>query len=59
MPQSIGTPALWGEFVAFVFALLAVDLAAYRRNPHEMSVREASAWTAGSRSSGCGPSTSC
>jgi tellurite resistance protein TerC len=26
---------------------MAVDLAAYRRNPHEMSVREASAWTAG------------
>ncbi|MHB9061431.1 MAG: TerC family protein [Desulfobacteria bacterium] len=47
MPQSIGTPALWGGFVAFVFALLAVDLAAYRRSPHEMSVREASAWTAG------------
>ena len=47
MPQSIGTPALWGGFVALVFALMAVDLAAYRRNPHEMSVREASAWTAG------------
>jgi tellurite resistance protein TerC len=47
LPQSIGTPALWGGFVALVFALMAVDLAAYRRNPHEMSVREASAWTAG------------
>ena len=47
MPQSIGTPALWGGFVALVFALMTVDLAAYRRNPHEMSVREASAWTAG------------
>ncbi len=47
MQQSIGTTALWGGFVALVFALLAVDLAAYRRNPHEMSVREASAWTAG------------
>ena len=47
MPQSIGTPALWGGFLALVFALMAVDLAAYRRNPHEMSVREASAWTAG------------
>jgi tellurite resistance protein TerC len=30
-----------------MFALMAVDLAAYRRNPHEMSMREASAWTAG------------
>jgi tellurite resistance protein TerC len=47
LPQSIGTPALWGGFLVLVFALMAVDMAAYRRNPHEMSVREASAWTAG------------
>ena len=47
MPQSIGTPALWGGFLVLVLAMMAVDLAAYRRNPHEMSVREASAWTAG------------
>jgi len=44
---SIGTPALWGGFTVLVFVLMAVDLAAYRRNPHEMSVREASAWTVG------------
>ena len=47
MPQSIGTPVLWGGFLALVFALMAVDIVAYRRNPHEMSMREASAWTAG------------
>jgi TerC family integral membrane protein len=47
LPQSIGTPALWGGFLVLVFAMMAVDLAAYRRNPHEMSVREASAWTVG------------
>jgi tellurite resistance protein TerC len=47
LPQSIGTPALWGGFTVLVFALMAVDMAAYRRNPHEMSMREASAWTAG------------
>ena len=47
MPQTIGTPVLWGGFLALVLALLAVDIAAYRRNPHEMSMREASAWTAG------------
>lgn len=47
MPQSIGTPGLWAGFLALVLALLAVDIVAYRRNPHEMSVREASAWTAG------------
>jgi tellurite resistance protein TerC len=47
LPQSIGTPVLWAGFLALVFVLLAVDITAYRRNPHEMSVREASAWTAG------------
>jgi len=46
LQQSIGTPALWGGFLVLVFVLMAVDLAAYRRNPHEMSIREASAWTA-------------
>jgi len=47
LPQSIGTPILWGGFIALVFVLLAIDIAAYRRNPHEMSMREASAWTIG------------
>ena len=47
MPQSIGTPALWGGFTVLVIVLMTVDLAAYRRNPREMSMREASAWTAG------------
>ncbi len=47
MPQYIGTPVLWGGFIALVFVLMAVDMAAYRRNPHEMSMREASAWTVG------------
>ena len=47
MPQSIGTPALWGGFLALVFALMAVYIIVYRRNPHEMSMREASALTAG------------
>ncbi|HLO10151.1 MAG TPA: TerC family protein [Desulfobacteria bacterium] len=47
MPQSIGTPALWGGFVAAMFVLMAVEITAIRRNPHDMSMREASAWTAG------------
>ena len=47
MPQSIGTTALWGGFVALVFVLMAVEIMAIRRNPHEMSMREASAWTVG------------
>jgi tellurite resistance protein TerC len=45
--QSIGTPALWGGFVAFIFLMMAVEITAIRRNPHDMSMREASAWTAG------------
>jgi tellurite resistance protein TerC len=47
LPQSIGTPALWGGFVALVLALMTVEIMAVRRNPHDMSMREASAWTTG------------
>jgi len=47
LSQSIGTPALWGGFVVFVLVLMAVEIAAVRRNPHDMPMREASAWTAG------------
>jgi len=47
LPQSIGTTALWCGFVAFTLILMAVEITAVKRNPHEMSMREASAWTAG------------
>ena len=47
MPQSIGTPALWGGFVVLTLVLMAVEIRAVRRNPHDMSMREASAWTVG------------
>ena len=47
MPQSIGSPALWGGFIAVMFILMGVEITALRRNPHDMSLREASAWTAG------------
>ncbi len=47
MPQSIGTPALWGGFIAFILVMVAVEITAMRRNPHDMPMREASAWTAG------------
>ena len=47
LPQSIGTPALWCGFIAVMFILMAVEITALRRNPHDMSLREASAWTAG------------
>ncbi len=47
MPQSIGTPVLWGGFVGFIFLMMAVEIMAIRRNPHDLSMREASAWTVG------------
>ena len=47
MPHSIGTPALWAGFIVFILAMIAIDIAAIRRNPHDMSMREASAWTVG------------
>jgi tellurite resistance protein TerC len=47
LPVSIGTPAIWGGFVVLVLVLMFVEIMAVRRNPHDMSMREASAWTAG------------
>jgi tellurite resistance protein TerC len=47
LPQSIGTSALWGGFVAFIFLAMGIEIMAIRRNPHDLSMREASAWTAG------------
>ncbi|MGW4124786.1 TerC/Alx family metal homeostasis membrane protein [Nocardia sp. NPDC004711] len=42
--NSVGTPWLWGGTIAAVLALLIVDFALTRR-PHEVSMREAIAWT--------------
>jgi tellurite resistance protein TerC len=43
---SIGTPALWIGFTAFVLAILAIDLGVFHRKAHAVSMREALAWTA-------------
>ncbi len=43
--MSVGTPTLWIVTVAFVAAVVAVDLAVTRR-PHEVSLREAAWWSA-------------
>ncbi|WP_433562259.1 TerC/Alx family metal homeostasis membrane protein [Nocardia sp. CA-151230] len=43
--NSVGTPWLWGGTIAAVLALLIFDFALTRR-PHEVSMREAIAWTA-------------
>ena len=44
--ESIGSPALWVGFTAFVLALLALDLGVFHRKAHEVRVREALIWTA-------------
>jgi TerC family integral membrane protein len=43
--ESIGTSTLWIALIAAVVALLALDFALTRK-PHEVSMREAAAWSA-------------
>lgn len=43
--ETIGTPALWGGFLALVLALLAIDLGVFHRKAHAVGVKEALAWT--------------
>ena len=45
MTGTIGTPWLWGGFVALVLAMLALDLGVFHRKDREISAREAIAWT--------------
>lgn len=44
--DTIGSPALWTGFVAFVLLMLAVDLGVFHRKAHEVTVKEAAAWSA-------------
>lgn len=43
--QSVGTPTLWGITIAGIVVLLVLDFLVTRR-PHEVSIREALAWSA-------------
>src|ERR1700733_479813 len=43
--QTIGSPALWLAFFAFVAFMLALDLGVFHRKAHTVSVREALAWS--------------
>ncbi|HEX2997341.1 MAG TPA: TerC family protein [Anaerolineales bacterium] len=43
--MSIGTPALWIGFTAFVLAMLALDLGVFHRKVHEIRMREALVWS--------------
>ena len=44
--ESLGTPAMWGGFIAFVLAMLALDLGVFHRKAHAISVKEAAIWSA-------------
>jgi tellurite resistance protein TerC len=43
--ESVGSPALWGGFVAFVIAMLALDLGVFHRQAHVVGFREALGWS--------------
>ncbi len=42
---SIGSPALWAGFIAFVVVMLAVDLGLFHRKAHAVGFREAATWS--------------
>ena len=42
---TVGTPALWIGFTAFVLAMLALDLGVFHRHAHEVRSREALTWS--------------
>jgi tellurite resistance protein TerC len=43
--NGVGTPWLWGGFLALVLALLALDLGVFHRKDRAISTRDALAWT--------------
>jgi tellurite resistance protein TerC len=43
--QTIGTPLLWGLFLAFILGMLALDLGVFHRREHRVGTREALVWT--------------
>jgi tellurite resistance protein TerC len=44
--ETVGSPLAWAGFVAFVLALLAIDLGLFHRKPHAITLREAAIWSA-------------
>ncbi len=46
MDISIGSPAAWVGFIAFVVVMLAVDLGVFHKKAHEVGFREALTWSA-------------
>jgi tellurite resistance protein TerC len=46
MVETVGSPGLWVGFLAFVLAMLAVDLGVFNRRAHTPGMLEAGIWTA-------------
>jgi tellurite resistance protein TerC len=44
--ETVGSPLLWAGFIAFVIAMLAIDLGIFHKHSHEVSAREAGLWSA-------------
>jgi tellurite resistance protein TerC len=45
MTTGLGGPLAWASFLAFVLAMLALDLGVFHKKSHEVSFREAAAWS--------------
>ncbi|MBI5542447.1 MAG: TerC family protein [Deltaproteobacteria bacterium] len=45
MTETIGSPWLWGGFIVFIFAMLALDLGVFHRKTHAVRFTEALAWS--------------
>lgn len=45
LTETIGSPWLWGGFIAFVVVMLALDLGVFHRKSHEVGFKEALSWS--------------
>jgi tellurite resistance protein TerC len=46
MEMTLGSPWMWGAFLVFVLAMLALDLGVFHRTAHRVSLKEAATWSA-------------
>ena len=42
--SSVASPAIWAGFIAFVLAMLALDLGVFHKKAHVVSFKEAASW---------------
>jgi tellurite resistance protein TerC len=43
--DGVGSPVMWGGFVAFIVVMLVLDLLVFHRKAHEVSLKEALGWS--------------